>query len=608
MTTIFGQAQARSQTKSGSTKFARHDHYPQGWQEIAAQFLNLFHRYGYIYKPLPDGTWFSADEKWKLTDSEILKAVAGVHPKFILGSRAGKTTRFAVIDIDNGSKYHNRTYLEKLLQLLANAGLERNALYRSSYSGGWHLYLFFEEPINSADLRKQLLKLLVLNDFLVAKGQLEIFPHPGSNGSQGLGLRLPLQPGFAWLDKRTLDIDLERHEVSATKALELFIDVLDSDANPYAAFKQLKEYIRALELRREAATIIGASRVPDNVVSIRREQRDGEGDHITFVQAVFHKLPPGIIADNWYKGRLYHLNGLTAPSQRAECIECVGHYFFYGDPSRDLPALGYGYEQEREWAIREFLSAHHNGQSKDINRGRADAMAQVQRATNWRPAHRPAGDSAKYRPQRPVSWIRENVNRKRDARTRIAGALGEIKKRQRSFSTVELQQAAGCSRTTLYKHADIWRQDYEDLAEDFFAICTHEYNVVVGAGSSETEPPSTSLQLNMPLERLAARQIASELAMRNQRGEKRARKVIQKALDASEKDWQDKVRALAKAAAVEPDFKKLKAFIVMLVSYLSTAPNEELQSELQVCLRSLKEKASNSALELVPETRRPPPS
>ncbi|MBX9670984.1 MAG: hypothetical protein K2X93_25550, partial [Candidatus Obscuribacterales bacterium] len=49
------------------------------------------------------------------------------------------------------------------------------------------------------------------------------------------------------------------------------------------------------------------------------------------------------------------------------------------------------------------------------------------------------------------------------------------------------------------------------------------HNVVVGAGSSETEPPSTSLQLNMRLERLAARQIASELAMRNQRGEKRAR-------------------------------------------------------------------------------------
>ncbi len=43
--------------------------------------------------------------------------------------------------------------------------------------------------------------------------------------------------------------------------------------------------------------------------------------------------------DNWYKGRLYHLNGLTGPSQRAEAIECLGHYLFYGDPSRDLPAL-----------------------------------------------------------------------------------------------------------------------------------------------------------------------------------------------------------------------------------------------------------------------------
>ncbi len=557
---------------------------------------------------MTDGSWYSAHEKWKLTDSEILKAIAGAHPKFILGCRAGKTTRFAVVDIDKGSKYHNQTSLAKLLQLLANAGLEANSLYRSSYSGGWHLYLFFEEPINSADLRKQLLKLLALNDFLVTKGQLEIFPHPGSNGSQGLGLRLPLQPGFAWLDKRTLDIDLERHEISATKALELFIDVLEADANSYAAFRQLKAYVQELELRREAATNIGASRAPGNLVSIRRDRQASEGEHIHFVRAVFQKLPPGIIVDNWYKGRLYHLNGLTAPSQRAECIECVGHYFFYGDPSRDLPALGYGYEQEREWALTEFLSHHHNGQSKDINRGRTDAIAQVHRAANWRPAHKKQSEPERYRPQRPISWIRENVNRKSRARKRITEALAGIKKFHRAFTTVELQQAAACSRETLYKHADIWRKDYEDLADGFFAICTDEYNVVVGAGSSETEPPSTSLQLNMPLERLAARQIASELAMRNQRGVKRARKAIQKALDASEKDWQDKVRALAKAAAVEPDFKKLKAFIVMLVSYLSTAPNEELQSELQVCLKSLKEKASNRALELVPEMERPPPA
>lgn len=68
--------------------------------------------------------------------------------------------------------------------------------------------------------------------------------------------------------------------------------------------------------------------------------------------------------DSWYKGRLFYLNGLTGPSQRAEAIETIGHYLVYGDPSQALPALGYGYENEREWAIHQFLMDRTNGQSK----------------------------------------------------------------------------------------------------------------------------------------------------------------------------------------------------------------------------------------------------
>ncbi|NJO02484.1 MAG: hypothetical protein HC880_13055 [Bacteroidia bacterium] len=135
-----------------------------------AQFLELFHRYGYIYKPLSGGSWYSAEDKWKLPDSEILKAIACAHPKFFIGCRAGKSTRFAVLDIDQNSRYHNKRALDKMLNALSEAGLPKSSLYRSSYSGGWHLYLFFEEPINSVDLRKQLIKLLTLNDFQVAKG------------------------------------------------------------------------------------------------------------------------------------------------------------------------------------------------------------------------------------------------------------------------------------------------------------------------------------------------------------------------------------------------------------------------------------------------------
>ncbi|MDQ5967650.1 MAG: hypothetical protein QG625_3807, partial [Cyanobacteriota bacterium erpe_2018_sw_39hr_WHONDRS-SW48-000098_B_bin.30] len=74
---------------------------------MAEKFLSLFHRFGYIYKPFGSRGWLSADERWKLTDTEILKAIACVHPKYLLGTRAAKASYYAVIDIDAGSKYHN---------------------------------------------------------------------------------------------------------------------------------------------------------------------------------------------------------------------------------------------------------------------------------------------------------------------------------------------------------------------------------------------------------------------------------------------------------------------------------------------------------------------
>jgi len=215
-----------------------------------------------------------------------------------------------VLDIDDKSQYHNKRSLDKLLQILSEAGLSRSSLYRSSYSGGWHLYIFFEEPINSADLRKQLIKLLTLNDFQISKGQLELFPHPGGEGSLGLGLRLPLQPGFAWLNKQTLEVELERYDMDATQALELLIDVLDGDANSYEAFRRLKAHAQELEERKAVAVAHGIGAPDTNVIPLRRTADTAKpGEFTDFVRGVFRKLPPGIIVDNWYKGRIYHLNG-----------------------------------------------------------------------------------------------------------------------------------------------------------------------------------------------------------------------------------------------------------------------------------------------------------
>ncbi|HEY9681897.1 MAG TPA: hypothetical protein V6C86_09985 [Oculatellaceae cyanobacterium] len=539
-----------------------------------AQFVELFHRYGYIYRPFNGAHWLSADECWKLTDTEILKAISCAHNKFI-GTRSGKTTRFAVLDIDAKSKYHNKSQLDRLLKVLTKAGLGRCSLYRSSFSGGWHLYIFFDEQISSADLRKQLVHLLSLSDFVVADGVLEVFPNPG-NGSKGKGLRLPLQPGWAWLDKRTLDIDHYREEMSATKALEFFLDCLESDANSFKDFRQLKAHVRDLEGRKTAAASHGVAPASNNVVPLRRRETPAPtSEFSSFVTSVFGQIPPGMKVDTWYKGRQYHLEGLSGPSQRADAIYTLGHYFFYGDPGRDLPALGYGYAEERKWAIREFLDARHNGHSEDLNKGRADAIAQVDRATSWLPSHKKTDEPIKYSPVVPISWIRENANRKSNARQRIADALDRLKKLNRSFTTVELQESAGCARKTLYNHEDIWRQDYEDLAAGFFETCLHEYNAVVEAACSASKPPSTAPEKIVPPGLLAARRVVYELSMRSIRDIQTKQKTALRSSEASEMEWRGNVAALTKEEPSELPVPKLKSLLVVLANYLSLAPYEE---------------------------------
>jgi len=553
-------------------KFARVKYFPNGWEADLERFVALFHRYGYIYRPLSGGTWASANEKWGLTDTEIIKAISNAHEKFLLGTRAGKTTQFAVLDIDANSRYHNQKYLNKLLLVLSSAGLSRSSLFRSSNSEGWHLYLFFDEPISSAELHHQLVALLKLNDFVVSKGTLEVFPNPGKN-SQGMGLRLPLQPGFAWLDKRTLDVDHYREQMSPTKALTYFLDLLDSDANTYKAFRQLKEHVVKLESKREKAKLPATT--PPNVVSLRAivPLTDNADGHL--VTSIFGHQPSGLNAENWCRGRQFSIEGLTGPSQRAEAIFSLNHYLFYGDPSRNLLPMGYGYEEERDWAVKEFLESRHNGHSSDISHGRADALEQSARAAHWRPPSKRGADTKTYTAAVPISWVLENKKRKTGARRRIQDALDGLKKLGRSFTTVELQEAAECARDTLYKHSDIWRQDYEDLAAGFFAICPDEYNAVVEAACPKSEPPSTIPQKITPPGLLAARRIISEMSMRSQRATQKSSRAAEQAREAAENDWRSRVAALTSASPPLLSIGEIKARLFVLRGLLSIAPYEE---------------------------------
>ncbi len=74
------------------------------------------------------------------------------------------------------------------------------------------------------------------------------------------------------------------------------------------------------------------------------------------VEEIFCGLPPGIEPYLWCAGSDYFRKGSFALAKQAEAIFTLGHYLFYGDPNRKLCALGFGYEDEREWVIENILT------------------------------------------------------------------------------------------------------------------------------------------------------------------------------------------------------------------------------------------------------------
>ncbi len=552
------------------------------------KFLALFHRYNWIYKPIGGGSWISANDKWALTDTEILKAAACVHPKFFIGARAGKATRFGVLDIDSGSKYHNAKQLGRITEALAQAGINETHLYRSSDSGGWHLYLFFDEPISSRDLKAQLVQLLRFNGFDIAKGTLEVFPAPGdgfgsrADSSIGNGLRLPLQPGFAWLNEIGQVIE-ERDCISPAEALDKFLRDMEC-GNSRHDFHQMKAYVaRLAESQQQITAQVSQINKPKGVVVPFNRPADTTTDEYALctVLDVFQSVPPGIIASSWVSGREFAQGGLTGKSQRAEALFCLSHYLFYGDPERGLLPLGYGYEKERQWAIEKILGDMHNGYSKDINAGKSDHVAQISRAANWLPPERRDAVIVPFVKRVPIAWQRNSANLKVEAAKKIKAAVADFEEAGMKFSVRDLQLKTGCGNKTLYNHTELWKPAQERLQSGRLAAVTPEYNVVVGAASRESLPPAASLQNFVPPGLLAARRIAHEISMRLLREQREKKTNRFNCFTQLDNSWRLSLEKITPVDFTRTDTKKLKAILAVYVSSISRCPDD--QSEAWIC-------------------------
>jgi hypothetical protein len=410
----------------------------------------------HIYKAPGDPNWKVS--RFRLATGLIDAAISTECDTFY-GSFWHDETRFAVIDIDKDSKYHNALELRRLRENLAAVALSGNVLFQSSDSNGWHLYIPFFDAAPSKEVEQALKAWLKRLGYDIRGGQIEIFP-------SGNGLRLPLQRGFAWLDEAG-NVLLKRDELELDAALSRFLSDLNNNCNEWSLAKT--------EIESQMLTLPASA---GGNAQARRERLEMGGFDDLF--------SGGKIAENWDKGRKFWREGLSGAGQRHDAVLFIGHYLWYGDPENGIaPLPGARNDEYRAKLIEDWLTEKHNGYCRHLDENKWETIrAQVKRAVLWRGD----GQAREYEPYRLTDrllkrllaiyrktgkvWTVEdfkqaNEDRRDEARCKIRAAVDQCLNEGRQISRSTIAAMTGCSPNTLKKHADLWK---------LFAIGSGEYN------------------------------------------------------------------------------------------------------------------------------------
>lgn len=384
--------------------------------------------------------------KWSspLSDDQILGVMSDEGRGLFRGCHWGKQTRHAVLDIDAPSKYHNALDLIDLTYRLTRVGLIVTP-YQSSASGGWHLYLFFSDWADSHEVETTLKKWLKANRYEIKDGTLEVFPC-------GKALRLPMQPGFAWLDQDG-NVVRRREEITKDEALASFLADLETNSRNWHEAKE----------RIDCQISKGQDEHTNHA-----QERQKRLDTADFQPLYF----PGIDWEKYRRGREYWEQGLTGPKQRHDAVLCIGHYLWYGDETAGMPARPFlKNASARAELITAWLQEKHNGHSRAVNSGAwSELKGEIIRACSWTSkgaqetklepyplTERLLNRLCETRILSPDDYALANQRSEARARRKIADGLQEMLKAGKHPTIRGLAEITGCRRETIKKHADIWR-------------------------------------------------------------------------------------------------------------------------------------------------------
>lgn len=405
------------------------------------KFLSRYSNRTHWISKKPDEDWTTPSVPRRLSDGMILRAISD-EIDITYGARAGEKSNFAVLDIDAGSPYHNTQALIELRKNLAIAYMVP-IVYQSSESGGWHLYIFFNAEEDSEELQHLLKQWLKLTGYEIKQGVLEVFP------STTQGLRLPLQKGFAWIER-----GIKRAQLNVDQALAMFLEDQEANSNDW---KKSRNEIVLQVLVAESGRHQKSIEIDEGLDSFFYGRRN---------------------EDIWQKGRGLFKTGLQRKHQRHEAILSLGHYFWHGDEMAGIPAMpGRKNDTKRYRYILDFLKERHHGFCKHINRGLWKTVEQdIARAVKWRPARvqpalqknvpymvteRVLERQIAYHRQKnyilkPEDLERANEKRSEQARINIAAAVKTCLRSGAQITQGNLKRLTGCAIRTLKKHSDLW--------------------------------------------------------------------------------------------------------------------------------------------------------
>lgn len=386
---------------------------------------------------------YKSSTSWKISKfpltAKLIEAAFSAKSEKVFGAFWSNETEFAVIDIDTQSQYHSASRASDLLDKLAAVGLSKALLFQSSASSGWHIYFPFTSKVCSVELETYLKRFLRLSNFSIRCGQLEVFP-------SGNALRLPLQRGFAWLD-RNFEVAVKREQLTTDQAYSRFISEFENNKNNWHQAKiALEEHFQSHES------------------AIKTEGFD-------------HLYGSRLISQNYEKGRHFWQNGLVEQNQRHEAILCVEHYLWHGDPAIGLPARpGRFNDQARFDLILDWLKEKHNGLSGHVANGNWRTIKlDIERAVKWRAAGAGKSSVESYpcteralevleaRARRTGrAWTMDDLKKGNDrreaqARKKISCAVAAMRLAGEQLTRNGIARESGCSPNTVSKHGDIWK-------------------------------------------------------------------------------------------------------------------------------------------------------